>query len=86
MTPIDSPVDSKLSESANLNFQVLKIASQHPINNYSYILMLLWSFVLYLIWLQGFTYVAPALLEELHRMEEEERLQGPVGSKPRGPR
>ena len=28
MTPIDSPVDSKLSESANLNFQVLKIASQ----------------------------------------------------------
>ena len=40
MTPIDSPVDSKLSESANLNFQVLKIASlfiaSWPINNYIY--------------------------------------------------
>ena len=42
MTPIDSPVDSKLSESANLNFQVYTKNSNmgQPINNYRFILML----------------------------------------------
>ena len=56
------------------------------INNFSWLVV--WyevSMAIY-VWLQGFTYVAPSLLEELHRMEEEEKLQGPVGSKPRGPR
>jgi len=37
-TPIDSPVDAKISESANLNFQ-------------------------------GFTYVAPSVMEDLQRVE-----------------
>ncbi len=49
--PVDSPVDSKISASANQNFS-------------------------------GFTYVAPSVLEEIHRincqgMGEESRARGP---------
>ncbi len=49
--PVDSPVDSKISASANQNFS-------------------------------GFTYVAPSVLEEIHRlnyqrMGEEAKMRGP---------
>lgn len=68
IVPVDSPVESNLSESANMIFQV---------SFYFFLFFFIIFFIHLLFYLQGFTYVAPSILEGLYSQSKTGNSRSP---------